>query len=92
MPDRPAKTPRIGDKALEMTMRDVLDGLEDFATMAGYEAYSPETFEILSIESPDGRVLEGKPPISTPETPILEVELRRHFQQDSEEPTLELIA
>ena len=38
-----------GDKALELTMRDVLGGLDEFATMVGYEAYC-DTFEIVSIE------------------------------------------
>ncbi|GMR07508.1 MAG: hypothetical protein BMS9Abin26_0511 [Gammaproteobacteria bacterium] len=43
---------KMGNKALEMVMRDVLDGLTDFAMEANY---SPQNghFSILSIESPD---------------------------------------
>lgn len=39
-----------GSKALEMIMRDVLDGLEDFATQSGYAPEHSGTFEILSVE------------------------------------------
>ncbi|MFA7095224.1 MAG: hypothetical protein WC383_01925 [Gammaproteobacteria bacterium] len=38
-------------KALELVMRDVLGGLEELATLAGYEA-APGSIEILSIERP----------------------------------------
>lgn len=37
------------DKRLELTMRDVLGGLEDLATYMNYQSM-PETIDILSIE------------------------------------------
>ena len=40
-----------GIKRLEITMRDVLDGLEDAASYMNYQSV-PETVEILSIEPP----------------------------------------
>ena len=39
----------LGDKALEMVMRDVLYGMEDLAAMLGYRG-NPGGVEILSIE------------------------------------------
>ena len=41
----------LGPKALEMVMRDVLGGMEELATMKGYESMS-EVFEIISIDPP----------------------------------------
>lgn len=40
-----------GIKRLEVTMRDVLDGLEDAASYMNYHS-SPDIVEILSIEPP----------------------------------------
>ena len=40
-----------GIKRLEVTMRDVMDGLEDAASYINYES-SPDIVEILSIEPP----------------------------------------
>jgi hypothetical protein len=40
------------DRALELMMRDSLEGMADFATMFGYRPW-PGEFEIISIESPD---------------------------------------
>lgn len=57
MPKAFKQPPVPGGKALEMTMRDVLDGLEDFATLAAYEA-SGGVFEILSIEPPNAPTAE----------------------------------
>lgn len=48
------KTTIRGIKRLEVTMRDVLDGLEDAANYMSYQS-TPEIIEILSIEAP-GRV------------------------------------
>ncbi len=45
------KIPRKGGKALEMAMRDTLDGLYDSASYFGFHS-SPQTIQILSIESP----------------------------------------
>ena len=47
-----------GIKRLEVTMRDVMDGLEDAASYINYES-SPDIVEILSIEPP-GRPTEVK--------------------------------
>ena len=53
-------------KLLEITMRDVMDGLEDAATYMSYHS-SPDVVEILSIEPP------GRP---TPkETKLIPMEL-----------------
>jgi len=41
-----------GSKALEMKMRDVLDGLEEIANFAQYHNVT-EPIEILSIEQPE---------------------------------------
>lgn len=38
-----------GNKALEMIMRDVIDGMEDIANMAGYSPQPGSCFEILEI-------------------------------------------
>ena len=46
-----------GIKRLEITMRDVLDGLEDAAIFMHYHS-TPEVVEILSIEEPGRPVLE----------------------------------
>jgi|GEM_PF-2282439 len=40
-----------GVTALEMTMRDVLDGMEEFTATSAWES-TPGCFEILSIEPP----------------------------------------
>ena len=48
------KTKTRGIKRLEVTMRDVLDGLEDAASYMNYRS-TPEIIEILSIEAP-GRI------------------------------------
>ncbi len=45
-----------GIKRLEITMRDVLDGLEDAASYMNYHS-SPDIIEILSIEPP-GRPIQ----------------------------------
>jgi len=44
-------------KRLEITMRDVLDGLEDAANYMNYHS-SPDIIEILSIEPP-GRPIQA---------------------------------
>ncbi len=47
------KKPVHGTKALEMNMRDVMDGLYDSACYFSYRS-TPDTLEILSIEPPKG--------------------------------------
>ena len=48
----PVKLSAHGIKRLEVTMRDVLDGLEDAASYINYNS-TPDIVEILSIEPPD---------------------------------------
>ena len=45
-----------GFKRLEVTMRDVMDSMEDAASYMNYQSV-PETVEILSIEPP-GRTIQ----------------------------------
>ena len=52
-----------GIKRLEMTMRDVLDGLEDAAVYTNYHS-SPDIVEILSIEPPGRPTIENHNVIS----------------------------
>ncbi len=62
-----AKITTKGAKLLEITMRDVLDGLEEAAIYSNY--HSPDTLEILSIEA------AGRPIQLTPE--IIQLEKQR---------------
>jgi len=50
-----------GLKRLEVTMRDVMDGMEDAASYMNYLSV-PETVEILSIEPP-GRLVQPTPEV-----------------------------
>jgi hypothetical protein len=43
--------PQKGNKALEVAMRDVMEGLLDAVSHAAYRP-TPDTLEILSIEAP----------------------------------------
>lgn len=54
----PVKLSTRGIKRLEITMRDVLDGLEDAASFINYSS-TPDIVEILSIEPP-GRPIAKK--------------------------------
>ena len=45
------RPPVAGNQALEMTMRDVLDGMEELSTMVGF-ATAAGCMEILSVEPP----------------------------------------
>ena len=58
------KIPVKGDKALEMTMQNVLEGLEDSASYFGFQS-SPDTLEILSIERPKGDPVANRQPLAT---------------------------
>ena len=40
--------PALGSKAMEMVMRDVLDGMQDLAIMKSYES-TQNVFEIIAI-------------------------------------------
>ena len=42
-----------GNKALEMIMRDVIDGMENIANLAGYSPQPGSSFEILEIVADD---------------------------------------
>jgi len=57
-----------GIKRLEISMRDVLDGLEDAASYMNYRS-CPDVVEILSIESPDRPSL-GKQKVTLINHPI----------------------
>lgn len=50
---KPTQPPVTGDKSLELTMRDVLNGLSDTATQLAYAADASHV-EILSLELPRG--------------------------------------
>lgn len=65
----------ISNKALELTMRDTLEGLAD---AAGYFAYRPgsQILEILSIEAPHRRQSGQKP------AKIIPVNQDRHRSRD----------
>jgi len=54
----PVKLSTRGIKRLEVTMRDVMDGLEDAASYLNYQS-TPDIVEILSIEPP-GRPAPGE--------------------------------
>jgi len=58
-----------GIKRLEISMRDVLDGLEDAASYMNYRS-SPDVVEILSIEPP-GRPTSVKQKIIPIKLPII---------------------
>lgn len=60
-----------GVSALEMTMRDVLDGLEDFASDFAFAAGAPDTFEILAIEPVDAPWHRAAPPPPVREEPFI---------------------
>ncbi len=57
-----------GIKRLEVTMRDVLDGLEDAASYMNYRS-SPDIVEILSIEAP------GRPAPALSEQKVIPINL-----------------
>ena len=58
-----------GIKRLEISMRDVLDGLEDAASYMNYRS-SPDVVEILSIEPP-GRPTSVKQKVIPINLPII---------------------
>lgn len=73
MKDMSVKLSNRGIKRLEVTMRDVMDGLEDAASYMNYRS-TPDIVEILSIEPP-GR--------STPnEQKVIPI---NHFSDDNEQ-------
>lgn len=58
------KIPVKGGKALEMTMQNVLEGLEDSASYFAFQS-TPDTLEILSIERPKGDPVANRQPLAT---------------------------
>lgn len=56
-----------GNKALEMIMRDVIDGMEDLANLAGYTPQPGSCFEILEITP------EEYAPLDTSNKPSAEI-------------------
>ena len=63
-----------GDKALEMIMRDVIDGMEEIANMAGYSPQPGSCFEILEIVADEPE--QHAPPQELPSADI--VPLHKH--------------
>lgn len=59
-----SKIPIKGDKALEMTMQDVMEGLEDSASYFAFRS-TPDTLEVLSIEPPKGDPVAERAPLAT---------------------------
>lgn len=57
----------LGPKALEMVMRDVLSGMEEFAVMAAHEV-TDESFKIIAIR-PLGQWCSNDDIYEQPETP-----------------------
>jgi len=49
-----------GNKALELIMRDVIDGMEDIANLAGYSPQPGSCFEVLEIV-PEEPALSAQP-------------------------------
>ena len=58
------KIPVKGGKALEMTMQNVLEGLEDSASYFAFQS-TPDTLEILSIERPKGDPVANRQALAT---------------------------
>lgn len=58
------KIPVKGCKALEMTMQNVMEGLEDSASYFAFQS-TPETLEILSIERPKGDPFANREAMAT---------------------------
>ena len=54
------QTPTLGRKAMEMVMRDVLDGMEDLATIKSYET-ADNVFEIIAITPEQSDVVDELP-------------------------------
>lgn len=62
----------LGDKALELVMRDVLCGMEDLATRLGYDV-TPYRVEILGVES-----AAAMDPAEHPATTAVIIEFPQH--------------
>ena len=78
-----------GIKRLEVTMRDVMDGLEDAASYINYES-SPNIVEILSIEPPGrptavkNKVIPIKSPFETESSDnIVEYLIQRELKKSA---------
>lgn len=52
-------------KALELIMRDVIDGMEELANMSGFSPRGGHCFEILGIDSPENFVDSPLPATET---------------------------
>ncbi len=65
---------KIADKALELRMRDALEGLADFATRFAWTS-TPGTLTILSIEAPPPDAAGAPPPATR--APVVPVGCRR---------------
>lgn len=79
MADQSVDKKVLGDKALELVMRDVLCGMEDLATRLGYDV-TPYRVEILSVDP--APAVTGNAATNTPAVvlafPQREVAVARH--------------
>lgn len=68
-----------GSKALELIMRDVLDGMQEFATLANFSPRARGGYEIIAIEA-DADLDQAKPAQSRPaptRAEVIELKKRR---------------
>lgn len=80
----PRKLSTQGFKRLEITMRDVMDGLEDAASYINYQS-TPDVIEILSIE-PAGRPIASKAQVismNLPDSDIVEYIIQRELKKSA---------
>ena len=61
-----------GSKALEMIMRDVIDGMEDLANLAGYSPQPGGCFEILEI-APEEKVTDAQQAEDKPSAEVVPI-------------------
>ena len=74
MSDQSVDVKVLGDKALELVMRDVLCGMQDLTTRLGYDV-TPYRVEILSVEAPPAVALNSAVVLIFPQREVAE---RRH--------------
>ena len=79
MKDQSVEKKVLGDKALELVMRDVLCGMEDLATRLGYDV-TPYRVEILSVDPASSvtNCTSAKTSAMVLAFPQREVAVRRH--------------
>jgi len=68
-----------GTKALEMIMRDVIDGMENIANMAGYSPQPGSCFEVLEIV-PETDELASPQQTNKPSADVVSISSRKSKQ------------